>query len=69
VVMSRDPADSTSTSRPARAKIRLTSGSDRNAFFSDPTTARTFISLAGVDEFSGVALTAILILGMAGVGA
>jgi hypothetical protein len=47
----------------------LTSGSDRNAFFSDPTTARTFISLAGVDEFSGVALTAILILGMAGVGA
>jgi hypothetical protein len=48
VAISGDPAVSTSTERPESAKIRLTSGSAKKAFFSEPTTPRTFVRSLGM---------------------
>lgn len=50
----RDPAVSTSTERPESAKIRLTSGSEKNAFFSEPTTPRTVFTLLGMLAYAPI---------------
>jgi hypothetical protein len=52
--MSRSPENRrcrTSTSRPEAAKTRFTSGSAKNAFFSEPTTPFTVVKSADVLGF------------------
>jgi hypothetical protein len=48
VAISRDPAISTATLSPCRAKTATTAGSRKNGCFSEPMTPRTVVSGAGL---------------------